>query len=517
MNSQHNPLGPFSRPTPSPKRPAGLRWLLALLASGALVGLGAPEARAAGFEIPENTTKSVARGGTGAVNKSDPSALYFNPALLPRSRGFQALLNVNFVNLNLDFQRAPLVTEPGSRREETHYFDPVNNSAGFFPAPFLTLSWDLGIEDFALGLGLFGPSGYSERCFGEMSDGKCQAHSKDSVAEDQKGAARYMMVGSELIEVFGSLGAGYTLRLPKGELSVGATGMLTYLDTDFTLAIHGTPAEEQLEAAKNDAIFHGNKIRDWALTGTFGLAYALEGWRAAASYRLPISWDAEGSGTMESAIAGAELTDDKITLGANQAGVLRAGVGYEGGEHPGIADRPRYDIELNFVWEDWSRLQHFRIHPSGDLALGDERIDLGTLYQPKNFQDAFSFRLGGSYAFLPWLSAHLGGFYETGAQPDAYTNVDFVSWDRFAGGLGATFHLFDQLDVDIAYQHIISPDRTVTDGKVHQQVPLASCQGPNYDSEYCNPKGLAPGNPQNNGQWSASFQTASIGLTYYYD
>jgi long-chain fatty acid transport protein len=491
-------------------RPTFARALAVFTAALALC-VGEQSASAAGFEVPENTTKSVARGGTGVVNKRDPSALYFNPALLPRADGFQFLINLNLVNLSLDFQRDPLVRFPGERREETVTFDPVHNEAGFFPAPFVTMSWDFGVDDFAMGAGIFGPSGYGERCFGVKTDGGCVV--------DPDGAARYMMVSSELLEFFASLGAGYTFHLPVGELSVGATGMLAYLDTNFTLAVHGTPSKEKLEEPENDAIFRGESIGDWAMTGTFGLAYDIEGFRVAASYRLPISWEAHGSAhvTPAEAIGVGGLTEEGLTLNTTQAGVLRTGVAYEGGVHPADADLPRYDVEFNVVWEDWSELKYFEIRPDGDLLLGSAPVDLGTLYQVKNYQDTFSYRLGGSYAINEWLSGHAGGFYETAAQPEAYTNVDFVSWDRFAAGLGVTFRLYDHFDLDLAYQHVFSPDRVVTDGKVHQQVPMSGCKGPDYQNQYCIPEGTPPGNPQNNGTWSSSFQTASIGLTFYYE
>lgn len=490
---------------------APVRGALAGTLGALVLLLAASDARAAGFEIPENTTKSVARGGTGAVNKRDPSALYFNPALLPRARGLQVLLNVNLVNLNLEFQRAPLLLDAGTRREREMTFNPVHNDASFFPAPFFTMSYDFGIEDFSVGLGLFGPSGYARRCYGKFSGGDCELI--------PEGGARYMMVSSELIEAFGSLGAGYTLRLPAGELSLGATAMLAYLDTNFSLAVHGTPTDEKYEKPANDALFYGDGISDWGFTGTFGLAYALEGWRAGVSYRLPMSWEADGTVRMRGAesLGGVgSLTKDGITLGAKQAGVLRAGIGYEGGEHPADARLPRYDVELNVVWEDWSRLKHFKIQPEGKFLLGASEMDLGTLYQEKNYQDSYSLRLGGSYAINEWLSAHAGGYYETAAQPIEYTNVDFVSWDRFAGGLGVTFRLYDHFDLDLAYQHVFMPDRKVTNGRVHQQVPLSGCKAPNYD-QFCEVPGTPPGNPQNNGDWSASFQTASVGVTFYYE
>src|SRR5690554_777689 len=77
----------------------------------------------AGFEIPENTTRSVARGGTGAVTKADPSALYFNPALLPRANGTQILLDLNLLTHDVTFSRNDLVLENTTRE-----FEPTSNT-----------------------------------------------------------------------------------------------------------------------------------------------------------------------------------------------------------------------------------------------------------------------------------------------------------------------------------------------------------------------------------------------------
>ncbi|QDG49806.1 hypothetical protein FIV42_03345 [Persicimonas caeni] len=449
---------------------------------------------AAGFEVPENTTKSVGRGGTGAVNKRDPSALYFNPALLERARGAQVLLNVNLLNLNLEFQRDPLVNEENRRNPKLEY-DAIRNQSGFFPAPFLTASWDLGIENLTIGAGLFGPSGYGQRCYGKLTDSGCDV--------DEDNGGRYMMVGTTLIEAFASLGAGYRIELPYGDLSVGASAAATYLDSDFTLVIHGGTDRENWEDPENDAVFRGNGLSDWALSGTFGLAYDIQGFRLAASYRPPISWEAEGTAELTPAPSNnlGELTDDGVTLRTEQAGVLRMGFGLEAGEHPGDATRPRYDFEFNMVWEDWSRVDRFEITPHGKLKVLNAETDLGTLYQVKGYEDTFSFRLGGSYAFNDWLTGHAGGYYETGAQAEEYTNLDFVSWNRYAGGLGATFNVVDGFDFDVAYMHVYSPERHVDEGEIYKQ-SLSETEG---------------GTAQNTGTWNSSFQLASFGVTYRYD
>ncbi|MBA2665093.1 MAG: outer membrane protein transport protein [Bradymonadaceae bacterium] len=488
------------------------------------VGLGAlvsspGEAHAGGFEVGENTTQAVARGGTGVVMKRDPSAMYFNPALLPRARGYQLLVNANLVNLDLDFQRDPLIYNRGNRTVQTD-FEAVANQGGFFPAPFLTTSWDAGIENFALAAGVFGPSAYGSPCFGELTADGCQPNG---------GAARNMIVDSNMIVVYFSLGAGYQFNnVWGGELSVGLTLMAAHLRSSFISTFEADPnaVPPWEEDPQMDAVFRAEGLTGWAPTGILGLAYARDGFRLGASYRPPYHWEAKGKANIELPVSfqdlGAALSDDTLTFSTWHAGSLRLGWGYEGGVHPGKPERARLELEANLVWENWSLVENFHVAIAGHLELHefvDEEgnpaiVGVADIYQAKNFQDTYSLRLGGGYAFLPWLSGHAGGFLETGAQPVAFTNVDFVSWERYGAGLGATLHL-GSIDLDLAYMHIYSPSRRVSAGGVYNQIPLSECTGPNYDHAACN-GGTPPGNPQNNGSWSSSAQIASIGMTWQY-
>lgn len=468
---------------------------------------GATEAFAGGSELPENTALSVARGGTGVASKRDPSALYFNPALLPRAEGFQVLLDVNLVNLNADFQRNPLQTD---RADEPQQFSRASNDAGFFPAPFLALSYDFGIENFAAGIGVFGPSAYGERCFSRLQNGECEA--------DFSSSARHMVLGSELLQIYFTAGAGYTFDLLGGELSIGAAAALAYQNLDFKLILDEVLVDGTYDEAQgNQAPFTVSSLTDIKPTGFLGAAYDYEGFRVAASYRPPISWTSEGTFEIElpESISGfSELQGNELEFKNEQAGSLRAGIHYEFGSHPGVASHPLFDIEFNFVWEDWSRLDFFIIDPDAQVLIGGVEQNLNPVYQPKLWRDTYSFRLGSSYGPLEWLTVHLGASYETAAQDDSATNVDFFSWERLGVGGGASIHLWRHLDFTLAYAHTFMGTRSVEDGEVYPAVPFSGCTGPDFDSEACATPGTPPGNPQNEGEWSASFQILSIGTTF---
>lgn len=494
--------------------------------------LSSSTAHAGGFELPENTTRSVAQGGTGVALKDDPSALYFNPALLPRARGFQLLLNSNFVDMDVTFARDPLFYQSGSTRYMRE-FDEVSNQNDFFPAPFLTLSWDLGIENFAMALGVFGPSAYGSTCYGQLNaDGDCQLNPYPAAADDattfqDPNAARHMMVDTELLEVYFTLGAGYSFDLGKSRLGLGVAGAAVYQRTSFGVVVDANTFSSDppyTEDPETEALFRAKDLTDWRPTAFFGLSYERDGFHLGASYRPPILWRSSGTASLALSddlqeVSGAELTDDAVDFQTWQAGSLRMGVGWTQGTHPRFDWKPRITFEANVVWEDWSRVQTFDVTPKGKLRLTnlDQELEIKPIKQEKNWQDTYSLRFGTSYALNRFFTARAGAYLETPTQSNGYTNIDFVAWERYGLGGGATVHVTDWLDLDLAYQHTFMPERRVTNGQFYHAIPLSECSGPDYDDASCEREGQPPGNPQNEGTWNARYRTASVGLTLHFD
>jgi len=460
----------------------------------------------AGFEVPENTTKSVARGGTGAVSKADPSALYFNPALLPRARGIQVLLDLNVLKHDVSFSRDDLVV--GDTRRE---FEPTENTDGFFPAPFFAASYDFGIEGFAAGVGVFGPSAYGKRCLGKRNGDTCEYEYSNS--------AKHMMVDSDIVEVYFTLGAGYTIDLGSGgNLSFGLAGALAWQETNFSVVVDELQVSPPFnEDPQQQSYMKAENLSDFQPTGFVGVAWEHSGFRVGASYRPPIDWDTTGEFSLEFPPAFSELAEldgNTLNFKTKQAGSLRAGISYEYGEHPGLPSAPLFDIEFNYVWEDWSRVDNFEIEPRVQLLIVDVPQPLNSVLQRKGWQDTHSFRLGGSFGATSWLTLMAGAAYETAAMPIEYTNIDFASWERTSFGGGLSVHALDWLEVSLAYSATMSPDRTVTNGAVYQSIPTSGCTGPDYQDAACANPGTPPGNPQNNGQWSTFTQIISVGTSF---
>lgn len=488
---------------PDPLRVAPL--LLCAFVCLSLV-LGPAESMAAGFEVGEHTARSTARGGTGVASKTSPAAVYFNPALLTAGDGWQVQADGSLIDYNLWFRRTPFDV-PNS--DDTRTYQPVRNRGGLQPLPSFGASWDLGTDDFAVGVGVYSPHAYGTRCFGPKQNGECQAR--------RQGAARRMLVSSNLIQIHAMAGLGYRLELADGILRLGASGLLAYQDHEFKLAILSAvdssgPWDED---PSQEAVFTASNLSSVEFNGIFGVSWEKDGFRVGASYRPPFQW--ESTGTAELQLPedlrdqNLSLTDEGVTFRSGQAGSLRLGWAYEWGAHPGRPARPKYEFAVDGVWENWSVVENFQLSPAGNLQFQDNEVELPTIYQRKNWRDTFSLRLGGSWGAAEWLTVHAGGSLETAAQPAAYTNLVFSSWERYSGTTGASFHATDWLDVDVAFMHVHSPTRRVDNGEVYQQIPLHGCRGPDFEDDACPRPGRPPGNPQNEGVWSANYNIATVG------
>ncbi len=491
--------------------------LIALFATLSLGVVATPTTSyAAGFEVGENTPRSVARGGTGVVNTADPSAVYFNPALLGFARDNQLMITSNVLDLNVEFQRDDFYSEPGGDPDQT--FGPVNNESGLFPAPFVAASFDLGPDEFSLGAGLFGPPAYGNPCYGEIEDGECQL--------DREHPMRGMAVETDMVVVYPSVGAAYQFDLGDDRrLDVGLTAMLAYQNTDFTVVADTDTSPPWRENPDDEVFVQGRNLSGIAPTGVLGISFEDGPLRLGASYRPPIRWNLTGTADVGYPPAveplNPEMTDDTMHLETWHAGSLRLGWGLQWGEHPADSERPRWDLEFNTIWENWSVVDNFRIELDGNITpAGGSEDDALTNFQPvyqrKGYQDTISLRTGLSYGVNSWLTAHGGGFLETAAQPIAYTSADFISWERYSAGGGASIHLPYNLELDLGYSFIYSPSRTVEQGEVYNPIPMSSCTGPDFQDDACEQSGTPPGNPQNEGQWSAHFHIFSAGVAWRY-
>ncbi len=559
--------------------------LIALALGGALGG--ASEARAAGFEHPDNGTISLGRGGAYAAGVDDPSALYYNPAALTRLKGHKLTLNLNLNDQKMVFDRQDYTFNEGGRdgKERTWTFDPVENEARLFPAPMYFEGSNLGMENFGFAVGLYGPSSHGIREFSDTVGSEGPSAANPTAVS--KAGQQYMIIDQSVLLVYPSVAAAY--RIDPANLSLGLTLQAPMLDVNYNLAADGDgsqgasqggtpyvcgdpanpPGVACFQSEEKWDLIAPNRLKTFGYNFTF-IAGALweptENWSIGASVRPQFELNTEGEVEVQfpdglSGI-GLYMTDQSATLDTYMPTVVRVAAEYkkmDDGAKPG--DRPAWAVEGDFVWEGWSVMDAFRVKLAGSISdvkcvdsagasvapnvkslsvtcpegsqatqlIGTRKLPNLSLY--RNFEDAWSGRLGVEKRVAKSGDSETrlraGAFYEKGATPREWTNLDFISLNRIGLTVGASY-ILPWGSIDAAYAYMYSPTWTVTNGKYEALLPLEICAEPPTDpsspdyyvngttipvSEACAGRTKSVSHPVNNGTYDIANQVLSLGTT----
>lgn len=472
------------------------RWsALALLTS-------AGTAAASGLEVPEQGVRSVARGGAWSAKADDPSAAIHNPGALVLIDGFDVLYSHNLIWHHATFARAPSVLSASEGYPGQDPFAPVQNETPFFGLGAM-LSAAYGFDDWTVGISAYGPN------------------SSGHVKYPATGGQRYMLTELEAVMFFGGVSVAYG----GDTFGFGITLQGAFMPSmRYSLVVDGTePPANDAEGAESLSPYSSPWDVEATLAVSDGFApTAIVGgwWQPHPSVELglsgrvmPVVFDAKGDielrnvpGQGDFSPELLEVLDSSASLEIPLPPTARLGARYihrEGGAEV-------FDVELDVVWEGWSIVDVYRADLSGGIVLAGG-IETQDVRIEKRWRDTFSVRLGGTVAVVPdLLKLSAGGYFEQGASHPRYTNLDFLSTDRFGVGAGFEFALLDdpdgiQLDFIWAFQHVFQADRTVdeTEGKVIQQRPVAQCP------DAC---GGYTGVVANAGTFSSSFDQLSFGL-----
>jgi long-chain fatty acid transport protein len=81
---------------------------------------------------------------------------------------------------------------------------------------------------------------------------------------------------------------------------------------------------------------------------------------------------------------------------------------------------------------------------------------------PRNWNDTYGVRLGGSYWLNPDIELFAGLAYETGAAPDGTLEPGLMDADNIGAALGARFMAWDSFYIAVSYTHLQFFDRDNT-------------------------------------------------------
>jgi len=440
-------------------------------------------ARAAGFEIPDNGTRAVGRGGAVAVGVSDLTAIHYNPGALAKLRGTRVMWHHNVIFHDMQFTRAPL-SEGWGEEYAGKPFDPVQDGESVYAlGGFLGLASDLGLDSWTFAAGVYGPSAVGRHDYPDY------------------GPQAFMLTELDTVVLYPSLAVAW--QVPE-TFGVGLTLQWVDLNSmDYEMVVNGTTSirAEPMEPIPEDA--RTQLLTKMQLSDHTGYTAILGAWWqptpyleiAAASRFLPAKLTPSGGVVVDKPT----LVTEELSASMDFELPMQARGGVRYIHRKG--DRQLFDIELDVFWERWSSIDAYDMRFDGRIS-GQELQDV---HIPKAWSDTVSVRLGGEYEVVPdVLQVRAGGFWEQGAVPENAEHLDFPSFDRWGAGLGLTA-TYGAVSLSAGYMHVFQEDREVTEqrGKLYQTRPVRPCP------EYCDE---LSGVVANAGRFESSYDLLSVGL-----
>ena len=514
-----------------------------------------------GFEFPSNGAVSLGRGGAFVARADDLVAIELNPAGLIKLPGTHFYIGNNISMYNAQYTPLFGTLNADGTLSSTSGPSASNDAGPFYAAPFVALSSDFGLKGLRVALGAFGPSAYGRTSFNKAETNACFEEDDPFSCISETSPQRYMIVNND------TLLAMYTLSVAYGvedKFSFGISGhWMDLMAVKYSLFVDAFNPDLPFSADRYDV------QADLDVADRMRFAFTIGGWwkplhylEVGASFRTPVAFNASGgtnirfadtllndvyvadpdptkpNGFVVMQDTKADSADPTVidvlgspsratgagiptTLAFNFPMAARFGVRYMHNIGQGKGRRELFDIEFNAVWEGWSALDKFGVSMDGYMVMlqygqankGAQKLYFKSIDMPKNYEDSFSFRLGGDYNPLSWLSLRAGTYYETAAVPKAYTHLDFAGFERIGASCGISVQKenFKALGVQwrkvkasLAYSHIFQPDREVAleETKVLKQYPLLDAP----------PEGQYAG--AGAGKFETSYDILSLGVTF---
>lgn len=509
-------------------------------------------AHAGGLYLPGNGPIGVARAGAQVVSVDDPSAIATNPAALAGTTGTVVHVSSSFVSFNLTVGRYGAYEDVADRSDpwEGQAYGAVSDTSkpaigiGEFQAvPLIAVASNLGgkLKGVVIAAGLFAPTAYPSRNMGA-----------DYVFEDPNTPpppTRYDVVETNAAVVLPSIAIAYR---PIPKLDLGARFSAGIGDIEATTYVWGLANLQ--EWVGKDSKFHvkvkDNFIPAFGLGARYRVTPAIEigaQWSSAVPVRAVGTGDAiAGSGNALSPGEPPPVvipSNDQFALcergGTPEA--IKACVNFDlpmtatlGGRYV-VRDadgRMVADVEANVQWEQWSSEEASNQAVIVDgFASTDGTTDFGLPLNPTairhNFDDVFSFRLGGSYqrAMGPGLWTVRGGVaYDTAAAPTGWERADLDGAARTTMAAGASLTL-SKVRIDVGGGMVYEGLRTQGTGCNPQMIGRGCDGGPQLPpADRPGPDPIQPlsasdnqqQSPINEGAYKSGYGLLMLGVTTWF-
>ncbi len=467
-------------------------------------------ASASGYYSGGKGARAAGRAGAFGVKADDLSAVSLNPAGLARIDGTLLHVGNRFSHNALSFTREPTL-DYGNLEMGVPPLVPFAPSENGTPwqllDPLLGVASNLGLDGWGFALSIIAPPGVARQEF------------------SLDGGQRYLMVEREAILLDIAASAGYRV---SDDFALGASLVWRSAPRiDYALVIDAVPfpgdanpvsSELDLLARTrgSDAFVPGMVLGAWYRPTRFlELGASATFWLADIETESRLSIDALSPEIDDEVVLrrDAEFADD-VSLSLPLALSARLGMRYI--QHDGA--RELFDVELDIVYETWSRVDRFTLDSRGlQASLLSQRIDIEQIQIEKQWRDTWGVQVGGDVNVLDGVLTARGGLlFESAVAERGYAHVDFPSGQQWGGALGASLFV-SGVELAVAYDFRLQSRIQVSedDARVYQEVPSSSCAAPYTDPDLCHPEYLGQPSPAvNAGSHEAQSHVASLDVIY---
>lgn len=439
------------------------------VASAALALMTSWPAHAGGIYFSDRGVRPMGRAGAFVAGADDLGAIWYNPAGLVDA-GSQLLLDAGWLRATSSFQRQVQVQGNDPNTGEpvggtfTQTYPRVETSSPFLPSPTLAGSYAIR-PDLVVAAGLYSPqailNSYPDKLNGQPAP---QRYSLISLDGSALSTAGLWLAYRPIKQVQFGLGPTLLLGTLQSEVYFSACVPDRFLCAD----------EQPEYDAKAQALAKNIVVP----SGTLGLTVTpIDALRLGASFQLPYFIDT--SATLRTRLPSAAVFDQATLDGENVRIKLDlpwiARVGVE------VRPLPSTRVEAAFVYERWSMHDRITVTPENitlrNVALFPPEYRVGGLSIPRNFQDAWSVRLGGEHALsfgTTRLDLRAGVSYEKSAVPLAYVSLISLDMNKVTGSLGAGLHLGKRVRLDATFALLFPSKVTVpvTEARITKLNPV---------------------------------------------
>jgi long-subunit fatty acid transport protein len=470
---------------------------------------------AGGFELPDNGTEALGRGGAFTAKADDGTALQYNIAGFAQQRGTKVLLDTNLWFSQYSFQRAgsypdnpqnTLTPWGGSR------FPKIQDESGMFPEPFVAASSDFGyFERWTFAVGAFGPSSIGNRTYPE-SLGYAPNPARYDVVENHPQVIFFTAAAA--LHAFKWLDLGLALHYTYAKLHV-SQDVLSDAVARGTGA--GQCANVEYQPCDSRSTLDTTTGNVTASGGV--LLRPLEGLTIGGNFRGPVKLTTDGDVDVRTPriTPNSSFQSSPITFVVRLPAVARWGIRYSFMQTNWDESKwERADLELDGTWEGWGSAQDDGLHviiPKLNATNPPPGVNLTGIdfISPHHYQNTWSLRFGGAYN-IPFhkdtLVLRAGVYHDSSASDPQYQRMDFDTLAKTAGTLGIGYK-WNPFEFNLAYGEIWDSARTVIGGQLK---PVnGALQG-----RYSDVNGT-PYPAVNAGHYEGHTRVLSLGLTMYLD